>query len=218
MSRKKLIIAIVLMAALIAAGIVIPTVWRINKNRQKAPKETENISETVSEETEDSTDTELTFLEFDKLTAFFSESQITDFKEQIPEYLEKKELSGISSVKFLEDKTSYPSSTDTLLEFALSDGSTLPVTYSSPTGTFLFGTEKLQVREDTRKYERQTDETLPDVSTDDIENMQEDGFADTQNTEAETPTVTEAPSDTAEGNTKAAETQAPVPTTEGESE
>ena len=56
MSRKKLIIAIVLMVALIAGGIIAPTVWRINKNRQKAAKETEAATETELAETE--TDTE----------------------------------------------------------------------------------------------------------------------------------------------------------------
>lgn len=210
MSRKNLIIAIVLMVALIAAGIIAPTVWRINKNRQKAAKETEAATETDLTETEtDKKDKEgtLEFLKFDKLTAFFSEGQIKDFKEQIPVYLEKKKLTGITSVTFLEDKTTYPSSTDTLLEFALSDDSTLLVTYSSPTGAFLFGKEKLQVGEDTKTYERQTDETLPDVSAEDVEKRQEGGFADTKDTkpeetpaasetQTEAPAVTETPTET----------------------
>lgn len=199
MSRKKLIIAIVLMVALIAAGIITPTVWRINKNRQKAAKETEAATETDLTETETDKKTKeetLEFLKFDKLTAFFSEGQIKDFKEQIPVYLEKKKVTGITSVTFLEDKTTYPSSTDTLLEFALSDDSTLLVTYSSPTGAFLFGKEKLQVGEDTKTYERQTDETLPDVSAEDVEKRQEGGFADTKDTKPEeTPAASETPTE-----------------------
>lgn len=216
MSRKKLIIAIVLMVALIAAGIIVPTVWRISKNKQKSAKETEAVTETELSETEtDKKDKEetLEFLKFDKLTAFLSEGQIKDFKEQIPVYLEKKKLTGITSVTFLEDKTTYPSSTDTLLEFSLSDDSTLLVTYSSPTGAFLFGKEKLQVGEDTKTYERQTDETLPDVSTEDVENRQEGGFADTKDTKPEeTPAASEAPADAP----AAAETPTPAdtPTTE----
>lgn len=210
MSRKNLIIAIVLMVALIAAGIIAPTVWRINKNRQKAAKETEAATETDLTETETdkkAKEETLEFLKFDKLTAFFSKGQIKDFKEQIPVYLEKKKLTGITSVTFLEDKTTYPSSTDTLLEFALSDDSTLLVTYSSPTGAFLFGKEKLQVGEDTKTYERQTDETLPDVSAEDVEKRQEGGFADTKDTkpeetpaasetQTEAPAVTETPTET----------------------
>lgn len=122
---------------------------------------------------------------------------------------EKKKLTGITSVTFLEDKTTYPSSTDTLLEFTLSDDSTLLVTYSSPTGAFLFGKEKLQVGEDTKTYERQTDETLPDVSTEDVEKRQEGGFADTKDTKPEeTPAASEAPTETP----AAAETPAPAET------
>lgn len=223
MSRKNLVIAIVLMVALIAAGIIVPTVWRINKNRQKAAKETEAVTETDLTETEtDKKDKEetLEFLKFDKLTSFFSEGQIKDFKEQIPVYLEKKKLTGITSVTFLEDKTTYPSSTDTLLEFTLSDDSTLLVTYSSPTGAFLFGKEKLQVGEDTKTYERQTDETLPDVSAEDVEKRQEGGFADTKDTKPEeTPaaseTQTEAPAATETPTETPAAAEAPAPAEAG---
>lgn len=223
MSRKNLIIAIVLMVALIAAGIIAPTVWRINKNKQKAAKETEAVTETDLTETEtnkkDKEET-LEFLKFDKLTSFFSEGQIKDFKEQIPVYLEKKKLTGITSVTFLEDKTTYPSSTDTLLEFTLSDDSTLLVTYSSPTGAFLFGKEKLQVGEDTKTYERQTDETLPDVSAEDVEKRQEGGFADTKDTKPEeTPaaseTQTEAPAATETPTETPAAAEAPAPAEAG---
>ncbi len=83
------------------------------------------------------------------------------------------------------------------------------MTYSSPTSAFLFGKEKLQAGEDTKTYERQTDETLPDVSTEDVEKRQEGGFADTKDTKPEeTPAASEAPTETP----AATETPAPAET------
>lgn len=68
-----------------------------------------------------------------------------------------------------------------MLTFAFSDNTTLPVTCSTSTGAFLFGEEKLQVSENIITYERETDDKLPAVTTEEIESMQEGGFADTPN-------------------------------------
>ena len=193
MNRKNLIIAVAAMAAMIAVGIVGPTVYRATKDKPKAAQEAtqETTAESPSEEEEAEPqkpdDSPLTFLEFQDLSAFFSESEIEDLKGQIPEYLERAAISGITSAKFLKDQTSYPSSTDTLLVFSLSDGSTLPVLYRTPSGSFLFGEEQLQIRRDTKTYERKTDESLPEVSADEVEEMQEGGYADTEETPAPEP-------------------------------
>ena len=92
----------------------------------------------------------------------------------------------ISSVTFLVDETSYPSNGETLFQFSLSDGSKLPVTCLTVDGTFTFGENNQQIdssgMSDIRIYARQTDNSLPAVTTEEIETMQEGGYADTEST------------------------------------
>ena len=63
--------------------------------------------------------------------------------------------------------------------FSLSDQDTLPVTYHTPTGVFLFGEDGVQVSADTTVYEKQTDDSLPSLTSQDIEHLQEGGYPDT---------------------------------------
>ncbi len=77
-----------------------------------------------------------------------------------------------------------------LFQFSLSDDSKLPVTCLTADGTFTFGEENQQTSSSdtayTRIYTRQTDDTLPAVTTEEIEAMQEGGYADTENTDSNT--------------------------------
>ena len=52
-------------------------------------------------------------------------------------------------------------------------------TYHTPTGVFLFGEDGVQVSADTTVYEKQTDDSLPSLTSQDIEHLQEGGYPDT---------------------------------------
>lgn len=85
---------------------------------------------------------------------------------------QKKEASG--------NKGREPAKETTVcLMFSLSDQDTLPVTYHTPTGVFLFGEDGVQVSADTTVYEKQTDDSLPSLTSQDIEHLQEGGYPDT---------------------------------------
>ena len=130
------------------------------------------------------------YLGFEDLETFLAFIQIEDLKTQITSYLQEAGYTGITSVTFLADETSYPSNGETLFQFSLSDGSKLPVTCLTADGTFTFGEENQQTSSSdtayTRIYTRQTDDTLPAVTTEEIEAMQEGGYADTENTDSNT--------------------------------
>ena len=100
-------------------------------------------------------------------------------------YLQDTGYRNITSVTFVVDETSYPSNGEILFQFALSDGSRIPVTCLTADGTFTFGEEERQISSlenvYSRIYTRQTDDSLPSVTTEDIEAMQEGGYADTEN-------------------------------------
>ncbi|EOS38442.1 hypothetical protein C808_02643 [Lachnospiraceae bacterium M18-1] len=192
MSRKKLFLSIVLMAALVSVGIVLPSMTRTEQNgTQKTEKNTDTLKTKTptAAQAPSVNDTavlpELQYLGFEYLDTFFSSTQTADLKEQLAAYLQETGHPGISSVTFLADKTTYPTSGETLLSFELSDGSTLPVTCLTATGTFLIGEERLQFYPEhslsPRVYPRETDDSLPVVTTEEIESRQEGGYADTKN-------------------------------------
>lgn len=128
------------------------------------------------------------YLGFEDLETFLPFVQIEDLKTQLASYLQEAGYTDISSVIFLVDETSYPSNGQTLFQFALSNGSKLPVTCLTADGTFTFGEKKQQIdssgTSDTRIYARQTDNSLPTVTTEEIETMQEGGYADTESTDS----------------------------------
>lgn len=180
MSRKKVILSIFLMIALVLIGIVLPTIWKMEKLGSKGNTESTHTSAADNEAIEPTeTVSELAYIGFDDLKEFFSQNQITDLEEQFLSYFEITNQTTISSVEFLADETSYPEKDTTLLQFLLSDDTRLPVIYSTSSGAFFFGEEQFQVSEDSRVYTRQTDESLHTVTTEEIEAMQEGGYADT---------------------------------------
>lgn len=206
MSRKKVILSIFLMIALVLVGIVLPTIWKMEKHDSE--KETESNQTSIPEKettVPEKTVVQPEYIHFDALKEFFSENQIEDLKEQFPSYFDEIGQNGVSSVEFLPNETSYPEKDATLLHFSLPDGNKLPVTYSTSSGAFFFGEEKLQVSTAQRTYMRQTDDSLPPVTTEEIEARQEGGFADTTDDVIEEPETT--PDDSSNQSSDAEEVQ-----------
>ena len=193
MSRKKIILSIFLMAALVSVGIILPALHRDQDSRKpegKKPIPTTEKTKKLSPIKEVSSPPGLQYLGFEDLETFLPLIQIDDLKAQVASYLQEAGYINIASVTFLVDETSYPSNGETLFQFSLSDGSKLPVTCLTADGTFTFGEENQQISSSdaayTRIYTRQTDDTLSAVTTEEIEAMQEGGYADTENTDGNT--------------------------------
>lgn len=180
MSRKKLILSILLMIGMIVAGIVLPALWKAEKQKNHTADPKQPAKEIQTEGADTVSLPTLKYVAFEELQ-FFADTQINELKQQFSLYLKETGKTDITSVTFLPEQTTYPEGNDIMLTFALSDNTTLPVTCSTSTGAFLFGEEKLQISENTITYERETDDKLPAVTTEEIESMQEGGFADTPN-------------------------------------
>lgn len=188
MSRKKLILSIFLMAALVSVGMILPAMHRNQTAEQPSRKKQIPATGKTTKPSpikENSSLSGLQYLEFEDLETFLALIQIEDLKTQMVSYLQDTGYRNITSVTFLVDETSYPSNGETLFQFSLSDGSKLPVTCLTVDGTFTFGENNQQIgssgMSDTRIYARQTDNFLPAVTTEEIEAMQEGGYADTEN-------------------------------------
>ena len=188
MSRKKLILSIFLMAALVSVGMILPAMHRNQTAEQPARKKSLPATGKTTKPTpikEASSLAGLQYLGFEDLETFLPLIQIEDLKTQLAYYLQETGYINIASVTFLADETTYPSNGETLFQFSLSDGSKLPVTCLIADGTFTFGEENQQTSSSdtayTRIYTRQIDDTLPAVTTEEIEAMQEGGYADTEN-------------------------------------
>ena len=193
MSRKKFILSIFLMAALVSVGIILPAMHRNQTEGQPERKKSLPATGKTTKPTpikEASSLAGLQYLGFEDLETFLPLIQIEDLKTQLASYLQETGYINIASVTFLADETTYPSNGETLFQFSLSDGSKLPVTCLTADGTFSFGEEKRQIPSSdtayTRIYTRQTDDSLPSVTTEEIEAMQEGGYADTENTDSNT--------------------------------
>ena len=193
MSRKKFILSIFLMAALVSVGIILPAMHRNQTEGQPARKKSLPAAGKTTKPApikEESSLSGLQYLGFENLETFLPLIQIEDLKTQLASYLQETGYINIASVTFLADETTYPSNGETLFQFSLSDGSKLPVTCLTADGTFTFGEENQQTSSSdtayTRIYTRQTDDTLPAVTTEEIEAMQEGGYADTENTDSNT--------------------------------
>ena len=189
MSRKKLIFSVLLMAALVSVGIVLPSMHRSQTTRQPTKrKPTSSVEKPAipSPINEISSLSGIQYLGFEDLETFLPFVQIEDLKTQLAFYLQESGYTDLSSVIFLVDETSYPSNGQTLFQFALSNGSKLPVTCLTADGTCPFGENNQQIdssgMSDIRIYARQTDNSLPAVTTEEIETMQEGGYADTEST------------------------------------
>lgn len=118
------------------------------------------------------------FLSFEELSQFFSSAQTASLKEQFPLYLTLIGRTDITSAEYLPDETGYPDTTTVELHFLLSDDSTLPVFYDTMTGAFSFGEERTVLGTSGQTYEKTVDDTLPSVSSSEVEQRQEGGYAD----------------------------------------
>lgn len=189
MSRKKLILSITLLATLVAAGIIFPSRWRMehqkNKHYFSFPVTGRNTKTAPPNETEPSEPEEIQELScegFDSLNAFFPEYEIDEIKALFVDYFTENNI-AVTSVAFHPEQTEYPDGGSTILHFSLSDDTDFPVTYNISSGSFFFGEEKEQVSAGIRTYERKTDDKLPSYTADEIFSMQEGGYADTPDDE-----------------------------------
>ncbi len=174
MSRIKLILSILLMLVLLLVGIILPAHYRSRKSpsEPEMPKETSEDSGTPEELTE------MDFLSFEELSQFFSAAQTASLKKQFPVYLTGAGRTDITSAAFLPEETRYPDTTTVELHFLLSDERTLPVFYDTMTGVFSFGEEKKVIDGTIQTYEKPVDDTLPSISSSEVETRQEGGYAD----------------------------------------
>lgn len=177
MSKVKLIISVLLMA-LVLAGTLLPARLHF-KNRKSVTVNKKTETTTSTKNKSSSRDITLKYLNFDSLKEFFSDNQIDDLKNQFVLYLEKSNMTEISSVTFIPEKTSYPYKTSIKLFFVISDDSDLPVFYDTSTGVFSFSEEKISFQSDTKNYTKETDETLSSITSEQIEERTESGYDDT---------------------------------------
>ena len=100
---------------------------------------------------------------------------------------------SLTSIRFLADDTTYPNASDINFLFQLLDKSVLPVYYTSSTGRFFFGEERTPDSGKEIIYERPTDDKLPSITTEEIEQLQEGGYDDTSVNSEKAAPVTEVP-------------------------
>ena len=194
MNKKKAILAIFMMAFLIIIGFILPSIWKSQKGNKKS--ETENTQHDDSEhaETEQAENNEsITFQDFESLEDFFSKEQVKLFQEELTSYLTNVKQISLTSIRFLADATTYPNASDINFSFQLPDKSVLPVYYTSSTGRFFFGEERTPDSGKEIIYERLTDDKLPSITTEEIEQLQEGGYDDTSGNPEDAPPVTEVP-------------------------
>lgn len=176
MSKLRVILAILLLIILVVIGIVLPSLWRSSKNTSE--KQTDLASSNRDDLTPNEESSDLEYTGFEKLSSFFPDSVTADLKALFPVYLKNSGRAEIKSVTFLPDETTYPDNNTTRLFFQLSDSTRLPVQYIGNLGVLLFGDEEAEFSTEQRSYEKQTDDTLPTVTTDQVETMQESGYDD----------------------------------------
>ena len=174
MSRLKLILSILLMLFLLLVAIFLPSKLR----EQKETPDPEAEADTQEETTQPEELTEMDFLSFEELSQFFSSAQTVSLKEQFPVYLTRTGQTDITSAEYLPDETGYPDTTTVELHFLLSDDSTLPVFYDTMTGAFSFGEERTVLGTSGQTYEKPVVDALPSVSSSEVEQRQEGGYAD----------------------------------------
>lgn len=174
MDKKKLLLAVLLFAALIFVGIILPLFLR-----KETDTETKDMDSPAKElPKEDAEPVEVECLKFDALKDYMADTKITELTSLFPSYLQKTEKTGISSVTFLSEQSSYPNESEVRLMFELSDQSALPV-YCDRNGHFLFGEERMQLTQDDKIYPKPKDDKLPKLSPSEIESLQEGGYPDT---------------------------------------
>ena len=170
------ILSILLMLLLLLVAIFLPSKLR---ERNETP-DTKSPEETASQEESNQPKklAEMDFLSFEELSQFFSSAQTASLKEQFPVYLTRIGRTDITSAEYLPDETGYPDTTTVELHFLLSDDSTLPVFYDTMTGAFSFGEERTVLGTSGQTYEKPVVDTLPPVSSSEVEQRLEGGYAD----------------------------------------
>ncbi|MDD2980951.1 MAG: DUF5038 domain-containing protein [Hespellia sp.] len=174
MKKPRFILAVILFAALLFFGIILPILFK----KDSKPKASETPSTTQVVTTQEADAPEVTYQTFDALDDFLAQNQITALKEQFPLYLQTKRLSTPQTVTFLSDETVYPSAEETEFFFSMTNGEKVPVYYDH-FGHFLFGKEKLLLSDATITYEKETLDDPSALTTKEIEQMQEGGYMDT---------------------------------------
>lgn len=183
MSRKKVFLSIFLFLFLILISIILPSLWKMDKEKnEKEPKVSEKkLPDSIQTKAEA---LKLEFANFESLEQFLASGQIASLKEQFTMYLEEKAFYGAISLNFLPEKTDYPDKNTTCFYFQLSDGTHLPVYNDTSHGVYFFGDEKVQISSATDIYEKPKNDELPSVTTGEIETRMEGGYADTKNSAA----------------------------------
>lgn len=110
MNRKKVILSILMMVFLIAVGFVLPHLFK--EKRGEKPASSAPTKEETTDTEQSSSKTALTFLDFSALQNFFSKGQIETLCQELQTYLTDTGNTSITSVQFLEDKTTYPNASD----------------------------------------------------------------------------------------------------------
>ena len=118
MNRKKVILSILMMVFLIAVGFVLPHLFK--EKRGEKPASSAPTKEETTDTEQSSSKTALTFLDFSALQNFFSKGQIETLCQELQTYLTDTGNTSITSVQFLEDKTTYPNASD--IGFSLPEG------------------------------------------------------------------------------------------------
>ena len=173
MSRLKLILSILLMLFLLLVAIFLPS--KLREQKETPDPEAQEEAATQEETTQPEELTEMDFLSFEELSQFFSSAQTASLKEQFPVYLTSIGRTEITSAEYLPDETGYPDTTTVELHFLLSDDSTLPVFYDTMTGAF---DDRTVLGTSGQTYEKPVLDTLPPVSSSEVEQRQEGGYAD----------------------------------------
>lgn len=194
MNRKKAILAIFMMTFLIVIGFVFPSIWKSQKGNKKSETENTQHDDIEHDKTEPSkANKSISFQDFEAMEDFFSKEQVELFQEELTSYLTNVKQMSLTSIRFLADATTYPNASDINFSFQLPDKSVLPVYYTSSTGRFFFGEERTPDSGKEIIYERPTDDKLPSITTEEVEQLQEGGYDDTSENLDEAPPVTEIP-------------------------
>ena len=166
----------------------------IPKRNKKSETENTQHDNNENTETEQAENNEsISFQDFEALEDFFSKEQVKLFQEELTSYLKNVKQMSLTSIRFLADDTTYPNASDINFLFQLPDKSVLPVYYTSSTGRFFFGEERTPDSGKEIIYERPTDDKLPSITTEEIEQLQEGGYDDTSVNSEKAAPVTEVP-------------------------
>lgn len=176
MSRKKVFLSIFLFVLLIIVSIILPTVWKLDKKISEKAPTPEKSSDSLPEVTK--VPLKVTFQDFEELSSFLAAIQITSLQEQFPEYLQQAGYEGSLTITFMPEETYYPDKNTSCFYFQITEKDILAVYYNTPSGAFSFGKNKTVIQSDPISYTKPTDENLPKVTTEDIEEFMEGGYAD----------------------------------------